>query len=66
AIPEQRVEIFERFYRLPEGLIERFYSGRSGMTDKARILIGRPPVPIARAIKALAGSGRPLLDGKSA
>ena len=66
AIPEQRVDIFERFYRLPEGLIERFYSGRSGMTDKARILIGRPPVPIVRAIKALAGSGRPLLGGKSA
>ena len=36
--------------RLPEGLIERFYAGRSTLPDKARILMGKPPVPIRRAL----------------
>jgi len=45
--------VLERFYRLPEPLIGRFYAGRSTFRDKARILAGRPPVPIGRAIRAL-------------
>jgi hypothetical protein len=28
------------------------------MSDKARVLVGKPPVPIGRAIRALAGGGR--------
>lgn len=64
AEPERRVEIFERFYTLPEGLIERFYACRSTLADKARILIGKPPVPLLRAIGALAGKGRPLARGQ--
>lgn len=54
AQPEQRWRMFARFYRLPEPLIERFYAGRSTLPDRARILCGRPPVPIGRAIAALA------------
>ncbi|TIX49729.1 lycopene beta-cyclase CrtY [Alteraurantiacibacter aquimixticola] len=61
AEPSQRFRIFERFYRLPEGLIERFYAGRSTFADKARILIGKPPVPISRALSALS-SARPALQ----
>ncbi|HSG56996.1 MAG TPA: lycopene beta-cyclase CrtY [Paracoccaceae bacterium] len=61
AEPDRRVGIFERFYRLNEPLIERFYAGRSTLADKARILVGRPPVPIGRALHALASS-RPTLD----
>jgi lycopene beta-cyclase len=31
-------------------LIERFYAARSTFIDKARILIGKPPVSISRAM----------------
>ncbi|MFZ1742085.1 MAG: lycopene beta-cyclase CrtY [Pontixanthobacter sp.] len=60
AIPRERFRVFERFYRLPSGLIERFYAGRSRFSDKARILIGKPPVSVGRAISALTGKGAPL------
>ncbi len=60
AEPDQRYRIFERFYRLPEGLIERFYAAHSTRLDRARILCGRPPVPIAGALKALRKRGVPL------
>jgi lycopene beta-cyclase len=60
AEPDLRYRIFERFYRLPQGLVERFYAGRSNLADKARILVGKPPVSIPRAILALAGNSAPL------
>ncbi len=53
AEPGARYRIFERFYRLSPGLIARFYAGRSTTADKLRILSGKPPVPIGRAIAAL-------------
>lgn len=56
AEPEERYRVLERFYRLAPGLIGRFYAGQSTMADKARILTGRPPVPIGRAISALRGA----------
>lgn len=34
---------FERFYRLPEPVIRRFYALKTSAADRARILIGRPP-----------------------
>ena len=50
ARPEKRFVILQRFYGLKPGLIRRFY--RNGLTwaDKARILIGKPPVPVSRAL----------------
>lgn len=53
AQPATRYRIFQRFYRLPAGLIARFYAGRSSRADKLRILSGRPPVPLGRALAAL-------------
>ncbi|MFY0614526.1 MAG: lycopene beta-cyclase CrtY [Hyphomicrobiaceae bacterium] len=53
ADDEQRRSVMQRFYRLPQELIERFYAGQISFLDKARILTGRPPVPLWRAIKAL-------------
>ena len=50
---KDRYRILERFYTLSPRLIGRFYAGRSTMTDKARILIGKPPVPISRAVRVL-------------
>jgi lycopene beta-cyclase len=53
AEPTERYRVLERFYRLNEGLVARFYAGRSNFADKARILMGRPPVPVGRAVRAL-------------
>ena len=53
ADPEQRYRVFARFYRLSSGLVARFYAGRSTRGDKLRILTGKPPVPVGRAIAAL-------------
>ncbi len=61
AEPEQRYRIFERFYRLREDLIERFYAAESTFSDKARILIGKPPVAVGKAVRALTSTGRPLV-----
>lgn len=63
AQPERRYRIFDRFYRLSEPLIERFYAGRSTAKDRMRILTGKPPVPIHRGLAALLGKGRPLVKG---
>ncbi len=65
ARPEERWRIFQRFYRLPEALIERFYAARSTRMDRARVLCGKPPVPIGRAMGALLRPGTPMAsDGE--
>ena len=58
AKPDVRFRMLQRFYRLDPKLIERFYSGRSTLADKIRILAGRPPVPISNALAVLTGLGR--------
>jgi lycopene beta-cyclase len=62
ARPEERRAVMERFYTLPEGLIERFYAGNPRLADMARVLSGKPPVPVGAAIASLAGRGYPLSD----
>jgi lycopene beta-cyclase len=49
--------VFERFYRLPEDLIARFYAMSMSVADRARLLIGRPPpgFSLSRALRAGAG-----------
>ncbi len=66
ADPGQRYRVFERFYGLPESLIERFYAARSTHFDRARILCGRPPVPIGRALAALLRPGASMAREKAA
>ena len=61
AAPHRRVAIFQRFYRLPEPLVERFYAGRSTLADKIRVLAGKPPVPVHKAFAALLSARAPLL-----
>ncbi|CAM3879813.1 Lycopene cyclase [Pseudomonas reidholzensis] len=50
--PDQRWQVMQRFYRLPEALIARFYAGQSTGLDRLRILSGKPPVPIDQALRA--------------
>lgn len=42
--PAERYHVLQRFYRLPEPTIRRFYSLELSRADQARILCGRPPV----------------------
>lgn len=65
ARPQERYRIFERFYGLPEPLIERFYAGHSTLGDRARVLIGKPPIPIMRGVSALMGQSPPLITPHS-
>lgn len=53
AEPAERYKVLQHFYRLPPDVVERFYAAKSTFADKARILSGKPPVPIGRALKAL-------------
>lgn len=50
AEPDERYLVMQRFYRLRQPLIERFYAGASPWYDRARILTGKPPVPIQKAL----------------
>ena len=53
ADPPERYRVLQRFYRLPAPLIARFYAGQSTAVDRVRILAGKPPVSIWRAMRAL-------------
>jgi lycopene beta-cyclase len=53
ADADRRWLVMQRFYRLPEPLIHRFYAGRLTGWDRFRILFGKPPVPIGRALGCL-------------
>ena len=50
--PDQRWRVMARFYRLRPALIAHFYAGRLRLRDKARILSGKPPVPLLAAMAA--------------
>lgn len=51
--PTERYRVLQRFYRLHPALIARFYAGETTAFDKVRILAGRPPFPVGRALKVL-------------
>lgn len=48
--PDQRYRVLERFYGLSEGIITNFYAAKLTLVQKARILVGKPPVPVTEAI----------------
>jgi lycopene beta-cyclase len=56
----RRWRVFDHFYRQGDGLIARFYAGQMSGFDRLRLLLGRPPVPVGRAIACLLGAGAPL------
>ncbi len=51
-----RHRVLSRFYQLNEDLVQRFYAGRSTVSDKLRTLCGKPPIPIIDALRALPNS----------
>lgn len=50
AKPAARYKVLQRFYGLREGLIKRFYAEGLTKFDKVRILAGKPPVPVHKAL----------------
>ncbi len=55
AAPPERWRTLAHFYRLDPALIARFYAAQSTRADKARILCGKPPVPIGKAARVILG-----------
>lgn len=53
AEPNRAYRVLEHFYRLPKEVVARFYAGRLTSLDKLRIVSGKPPVPIGRALRAM-------------
>ena len=53
ARPEERVRVLAHFYGRSEDLIARFYAARLTGFDRLRILSGRPPVSVFRALANL-------------
>jgi lycopene beta-cyclase len=49
----ERYKVLERFYRFDEGLIQRFYGAELSHVDRARLTIGKPPVPLLAALKCI-------------
>jgi lycopene beta-cyclase len=45
--PASRWTALDRFYRLPQATIARFYASASTWSDRARILVGRPPAGLS-------------------
>ena len=53
AEPDLAYRVLEHFYRLSPAVIGRFYAAQLTSLDKLRVLSGKPPVPIGRALSAL-------------
>jgi lycopene beta-cyclase len=51
--PDNRWRVMQRFYRLHARLIARFYAAELTFADKARLLTGKPPVPVFEAFTAV-------------
>jgi lycopene beta-cyclase len=56
--PADRYRILQHFYRLPAPLVNRFYAGRPTWADRLKIVSGKPPVPVGRALASLIAGGR--------
>lgn len=59
--PDQRYHVMERFYRLPEETIRRFYALSLTHRDRLRIVMGRPPKGISWRL-AIAGRKMALAE----
>jgi lycopene beta-cyclase len=53
---DRRWAVMQRFYRLREPLVQRFYAADLTTWDRLRIVSGKPPVPVGEALRALAAS----------
>jgi lycopene beta-cyclase len=56
--PDLRYRMLQRFYRLPEPTIARFYSATLRPLDYIRFFSGKPPVPPSKALEYLFNSNQ--------
>jgi lycopene beta-cyclase len=54
--PSLRYAVLQHFFEQTQDVVERFYAGRTTWSDRLRILSGRPPVPLDRALRSLTES----------
>lgn len=69
AEPAERVLILEQFYRLPGGVIERFFAAKLTLADKAQIIAimaAKPPVPLGKAMSVFGERSAWAFAGKTA
>lgn len=66
AKPATRFRVLKRFYELRTPLIDRFYGSSLTRADKARILVGWPPVPIGKALRVMGESKDNPISGTAA
>jgi lycopene beta-cyclase len=53
AKPNERLAVMNRFYKMPEDLIRRFYASELTFADKARLVVGKPPINFFRALSVI-------------
>ena len=56
----RRYKLFDRIYRMDDALVERVFASSLRLRDRIRLLNGRPPVLVSRALASLFGGGFPL------
>lgn len=57
AEPRERYRCLQHFYRMPEPVVNRFYASALRLGDYPRLLAGRPPIPVRRALGCLRDPG---------
>ena len=62
---DRRVGVMARFYGLRTSLIQRFYAGRPTWGDRVRLLAGKPPCPLIRALRVIFSTGDDAARGLS-
>ncbi|MEP6340079.1 lycopene beta-cyclase CrtY, partial [Parasphingorhabdus sp.] len=53
ADPEKRYLTLQHTYTKDENLLARFYAGKTTKIDQVKLLTGKPPIPIRRAVPLL-------------
>ena len=53
GVPEKRYTVMERFYKLSDSLVENFYASDLTMLNKARLVVGKPPVPFFEGLSMI-------------
>jgi lycopene beta-cyclase len=53
AKPNERLAVMNRFYKMPEDLICRFYASELTFADKARLVVGKPPINFFSALSMI-------------
>ncbi len=48
-----RYKMLQHFYKLPDGVIQRFYAGKTSLPDMVKFFAGKPPLPLMGIFRVL-------------